>query len=296
MDKLENYNITSKIIEGTPSFSIKSKQDSKKCFNSNEIKSVWFRRSSTITPLDIQNITDIRLRKNIVSNTFSEFKYFMESIYHFSGLNKVWLNHYSTVHNDKLLTLISASKLGILIPDTIITTSKQELINFRSKYADIIIKPIFNVELFKVDEMTYMTYTELLEKQTIDNLPNYIFPTLCQEHVEKDFEIRSVFLNNKIFSMAMFSQKDNQTKIDFRKYNFVVPNRTIPYQLPLKLEKVIIKLMKELNLNSGSIDFIKTKSGQYVFLEVNPVGQFGMTSYPCRYGIEKEMALFLGNN
>jgi D-alanine-D-alanine ligase-like ATP-grasp enzyme len=54
--------------------------------------------------------------------------------------------------------------------------------------------------------------------------------------------------------------------------------------------------MKELNLNSGSIDFIKTKSGQYVFLEVNPVGQFGMTSYPCRYGIEKEMALFLGNN
>ena len=48
-----------------------------------------------------------------------------------------------------------------------------------------------------------------------------------------------------------------------------------------------------MSLNTGSIDLIKTKSGDYVFLEVNPVGQFSMVSFPCktfkkRYGFNIE--------
>ena len=53
------------------------------------------------------------------------------------------------------------------------------------------------------------------------------------------------------------------------------------------------KLMKDLELNTGSIDFIKTKQGRFVFLEVNPVGQYGMTSYPCNYHLDKKIAEYL---
>jgi hypothetical protein len=45
-----------------------------------------------------------------------------------------------------------------------------------------------------------------------------------------------------------------------------------------------------MNLNTGSIDLICTKSGEYVFLEVNPVGQFSMVSFPCNYYLEEKIA------
>ena len=51
--------------------------------------------------------------------------------------------------------------------------------------------------------------------------------------------------------------------------------------------------MKELKLASGSFDIIVTKSNEYVFLEVNPIGQFSQVSIPCNYFIEKRLAEIL---
>jgi len=53
--------------------------------------------------------------------------------------------------------------------------------------------------------------------------------------------------------------------------------------------------MKAVNLNTGSLDFIKSTDGEYVFLEVNPAGQFGMTSASCNYYLHKEIANYLTN-
>jgi len=93
--------------------------------------------------------------------------------------------------------------------------------------------------------------------------------------------------------MAIFSQKNNQTSIDFRKYDSQIPNRTIPYKLPVWVEKQLTSLFHKLGLNTGSVDLILTPNEEYVFLEINPVGQFGMVSYPCNYYLEKEVAKLL---
>jgi glutathione synthase/RimK-type ligase-like ATP-grasp enzyme len=51
--------------------------------------------------------------------------------------------------------------------------------------------------------------------------------------------------------------------------------------------------MDKLNLLTGSLDILKDKNGKYYFLEVNPIGQFGMVSKPCNYYIEEQIAEFL---
>ena len=51
--------------------------------------------------------------------------------------------------------------------------------------------------------------------------------------------------------------------------------------------------MDLLNLDNGSIDIILTPDKEYVFLEVNAVGQFGMVSVPCNYFLEEKFADFL---
>ena len=64
----------------------------------------------------------------------------------------------------------------------------------------------------------------------------------------------------------------------------------------LKTEQLLRNLFESKELNSGSIDLIKPKDeSNLVFLEINPVGQFGMVSHPCNYNIEKLIAQKLHN-
>ena len=54
--------------------------------------------------------------------------------------------------------------------------------------------------------------------------------------------------------------------------------------------------MERTGLITGSLDFILTPSGEYVFLEVNPSGQYDMISKPCNYHLDKAIATFLYNS
>ena len=53
--------------------------------------------------------------------------------------------------------------------------------------------------------------------------------------------------------------------------------------------------MADLNLNTGSIDLIKTKNNDYFFLEVNPCGQYESLSFNCNYQLNKKIATWLIN-
>ena len=116
---------------------------------------------------------------------------------------------------------------------------------------------------------------------------------MFQEYIEKLYEIRAFYLDGNFYCSAIMSQNDSRTKVDFRNYNIEKPNRTPSYKLPIDLEEKISQLMACLNLNSGSIDLLVDVSGNYIFLEVNPIGQFGQVSKPCNYFLEMEVAKHL---
>jgi len=46
-------------------------------------------------------------------------------------------------------------------------------------------------------------------------------------------------------------------------------------------------------MRSGSIDMILTPEDEYVFLEVNPVGQFQWVAEHCNYPINQKIAEYL---
>ena len=82
----------------------------------------------------------------------------------------------------------------------------------------------------------------------------------------------------------------NKTIIDFRNYDRTRPNRRIPYKLPEIIESQLVKLHKSIKLNCSSVDVLLSTDNEYFFLEINPVGQFGMVSFPCNYYLEKIIA------
>jgi glutathione synthase/RimK-type ligase-like ATP-grasp enzyme len=120
-----------------------------------------------------------------------------------------------------------------------------------------------------------------------------MFPSLIQEYIEKEYEVRVFYLDGVCYSMAIFSQNDTQTSVDFRQYNRKKPNRNVPYHLPVSLQEKVEKIMTSLRLNTGSLDFIRSVNGEYFFLEINPAGQYGMMSQRCNYNLEKKVAEWL---
>ncbi|MEM9546151.1 MAG: grasp-with-spasm system ATP-grasp peptide maturase [Bacteroidota bacterium] len=192
---------------------------------------------------------------------------------------------------DKWETLKLAQVHGIQIPRSIVTNSASKLLTFIDSIGcDVISKSLYEGVFFNDAESIYFFKTQLITKSVLEDIPESFFPSLFQEYIEKQYELRIFFLEGKFYSMAIFSQLDEQTKIDFRNYNETKPNRTVPYCLPSEIETKLGALMRDMNLNTGSIDMIRSKDGGYYFLEVNPTGQFGMTSFPCNYFLEKKIA------
>jgi ATP-GRASP peptide maturase of grasp-with-spasm system len=184
---------------------------------------------------------------------------------------------------NKLIVLAEAVRLEIKVPYSLITNSKN-LISLNRNY---IIKAISELIFFNKRNKKHITYTKVINPIILDDFFNL---SLFQKKIEKKFELRIFYLKGECYSMAIFSQNDIKTQVDFRRYNFKKPNRNVPFVIHDDLEVKIKKLMEKLELNTGSLDFIVDEKGDYYFLEVNPSGQFGMVSYPCNYKLEKKIA------
>lgn len=212
---------------------------------------------------------------------------------HFLFQQRPSLGHIGHQDANKLLTLNIAQELGIQVPGTLITTKKSDVIEFRAEVGPIICKAVQNVAHLLLNGAGYLNYTEEVSEQDLADLPDRFAPSKFQEKVEKAFEVRTFILGQRIYSMAILSQNDPQTSIDFRKYNLKKQNRGVPYQLPALVEAKLLQLMRRLGQKTASLDLVVTPSGRYVLLEVNPVGQFGMVSNACNYHLEEHVADFL---
>ncbi|MET3020120.1 grasp-with-spasm system ATP-grasp peptide maturase [Flavobacterium hydatis] len=257
-----------------------------------DISVVWCRKFGFLHDYEkklgaIRDLTDF---------LYNEFKALRELILHLLE-DKKWLFKRS-LWKSKLEILNEAKMVGLSIPKTIITTERDSLKLFLKENNNFIItKPIAEATHIKLPTGSVALSTKKIE--TVKNLNKSFSPSLFQEYIEKEIELRVFYIMGKCYSMAIFSQSNPQTQIDFRAYDWENPNRFIPYQLPESIENKIDMLMKNLELNTGSIDLIKSqKNGDYYFLEVNPSGQFGMTAYPCNFPIHKIVAenLILLNN
>jgi ATP-GRASP peptide maturase of grasp-with-spasm system len=268
----------------------------------NSIDAYWHRRGRIrfSFPYEVAKHFDQYFPKKKVSQIMNNLKSQIDSLESHINMKLANLNC-SIGRSDlavvnKLTVLQYAAKCNIDIPDTFITCSREALLRFKKRKKVIITKSILDSLFLFDDDENVVHYTELLTDEFIDNLPDTFAPSLFQEAIDKKFELRIFYLRGKFYSMAIFSQGDEQTSVDFRKYNEVKPNRSTPYLISKELEIKLDALMRLCNLNSGSIDMLVSSDNKHYFLEVNPVGQFAMVSYPCNYYIEKEIALYLSIN
>jgi len=260
--------------------------------------SIWFRRWSNQHPLKVpvnkNSFTlNFSLAQSIEKFTSTENRAFAAFFLSRLSAKKI-VSSIHQVGTNKLYNLSLAKKNGFNVPSYIVTTEKAELLRFTKKCKDGVITKAMDRSFYCHGEKSSLVLFTSLVTESVLKQTNSHFPlSFFQEYIVKDFEIRSFIFYGSIYSMAIFSQRDDRTKIDFRHYNFKEPNRMVPFKLPLNIESKILTFMSDLRLDTGSIDLIRTIDGDYVFLEINPVGQFSVVSETCNYDLEKKIAEYL---
>lgn len=246
---------------------------------------VWFRRYFSLS--DFKSLylkEDTSIKKQLNHALKQEKRYLL--YYIVNKLRSKSFNHADVDEINKLVVLEEARKVGLLIPQTLVSSNRDLFKN--NKY---IAKAISNSFSFELNGKYYSGYTAKANNSTKEKLA---FPSLFQIEIEKEFEIRSFVLDESVYSMAMFTQKNDQTATDFRKYDTTNPVRCVPYKLPVEIENQLVNLFKNLNLRMGSVDMIKCKSTNSIyFLEINPEGQYDMVSSQCNYNLNEKIALNL---
>lgn len=276
-----------------PSISIEVNHKQK--INLSRVHSFWYRKADLLFK---QKQNGASLHPAVDKYLQNEWQIIKDYLYQKLGDKKSLGNFSLTQTTNKLVNLLIAKNCDINIPSTIITSTKKALIDFYNchKSTGIITKNVgenFGARIN--DTLAYQLGTTKIERQQLDFLADQFYPILAQECLQKAYEIRVFFIKKQFYSMAIFSQRNEKTKIDFRHYDKEVPNRKVPYKLPIELEKKLAKCMAKIGLDTGSIDLVVTKKSAYYFLEVNPVGQFGWLSSTCNYYLEEKIAKYLAH-
>lgn len=229
--------------------------------------------------------------KRHLLNEFNRLSQYI--FHHFSGKN--WIDKNHLIQPNKIVVLETAKDCQLNIPNTIITNNKQDTLNFLKENGRICTKPINEISGFlnTKKKRVYLMDTKEVKKDTLESLEEIFFPSLFQKLVEKKFDIRVFYLDRHFYPMAIFSQRREKSVLDFRNYNFADPDRSVPYSLPTHIENKLQLLVDKIGYKHCSIDMIKDTNNEYFFLEINPVGQFGMVSKPCNYNLEMEVAIYL---
>lgn len=146
---------------------------------------------------------------------------------------------------------------GIRIPKTMITNDKLALEEFYfNNNKNIIYKPVRGGAYTKKFNDEDLLKTDLLVN----------CPCQLQEFIDGT-DIRVYAFDSGEIYAAEIQAKD----IDFREDTQA---KIIPVNLPEKVQKECLKVLKLLKLKYSGIDIRKSKEGEYVFIEANPAPMF----------------------
>ena len=190
-----------------------------------------------------------------------------------------WMNHPSAnaSASHKMEQLTSARYLGLKTPDTIITQDPMELKKFFAAHCGrVVVKPMAGGRIKRAyEEDDRLIYTNQILESHLGDLSDLArTPTLFQDFIEKECDVRITVVDDVFVATALFAgATDKRQACDVRRNNMTdVTYREV--QLPDTVRLGVRKVMRHYSLRFAAIDMALGVDGEWYFLEVNPNGQW----------------------
>jgi glutathione synthase/RimK-type ligase-like ATP-grasp enzyme len=190
--------------------------------------------------------------------------------------HKRWLNPWRKAYEaeNKYLQMEFAIECGLTLPPTIVSNDKTVLTKFISENGNVVLK-LMHQDFYRTDSGEYKgLYVNQITEKDIGKFKGIDEnPIVLQKYIEKKFEVRYTVVGTNHYACMIDSQKSEIAKIDWRRYDIPNTPHTV-IDIPQEVKTKVNLLMKKLGIEYGALDFIIDKSEDWIFLEVNSMGQF----------------------
>ena len=250
--------------------------------NLSEIRSIFYRRPKQAEAISARDET----AKAFVKSETSTFLNWL-----WEALDCFWVSKPSHIRRaeSKIDQLKVAPRFGFVIPKTLITNNPATVRKFYSECGGKIINKVLAKGMVEKEGRILGIYTRKVEPEHLDALDSVkLAPCVFQESIEKAFEVRITIVGKQVFATEIHSQNSQRTKDDWRRYDLEnTPHKE--HVLPSEVESACLSLVRYYSLAFAAIDMIVTPQEKYVFLEINPNGQWlwleKLTSQPISKAI-----------
>lgn len=251
-----------------------------------DIDVAWYIRESSDDAGEADASLERRFAENESRRAFLSF---------LSVLDCKWVNRKENivrVSSNKLYQQQIAQRCGLKTPQTIISNDPESVTAFSAKETGLLLKTLGYMKLDAAGND--FLYSERFSHEELLRSPEAIqaCPVFAQQYVEKCYEYRVMVIGNRVLACRIDSQASPKTRTDWRHYDFDNVEH-IRVDLPIKVQECLLCFMQEVELNYGAIDLIETPDEEYVFLEVNPCGQWGWIEYYATLSIPQAVASML---
>jgi hypothetical protein len=223
------------------------------------VRAVWWRRPLAF---ELSQTTDKEYRKFLQH----QYEFFWTGFFSFLPDIASWYNDWQAdfAADRNVVQLRVASELGMSVPDTLISSSSLEAVEFAGRYEQTIFKSFGGSK-------PHWRPTRLFSKLAIDELwTTHNFPVIFQEYIAGDYDYRVICIDNHVTAVE-FDTGRSSYRYDVR------VDSSMPCRI-ITLESCVVKFLKQMlerfGLRYGAFDFRRRHSGELVFLELNPAGQF----------------------
>ena len=182
-----------------------------------------------------------------------------------------WVNPIDkvSVAEHKLYQLRLASALGLQTPRTLVSADIETLRDFASaSEMGTICKPIFH-GLFFDGVASQAVYTRQLDIDALSAESLSACPILAQEQIVRVSDVRATFIGRRSFVADI---RSDVPLVDWRQHPSAVDYTVSSLDEPTTA--LCRRMLATLGLVYGAFDFIRKPSGEFVFLEVNPTGEW----------------------
>ena len=205
--------------------------------------------------------------------TLRHCTFFSDRVFDLFGQEALWVNHKDCASRAefKPKQLEMASRAGLAIPDSLISNDPEKVLEFaEEKSWKVVAKPLLGEFLAKENGSFLSLHAERLEA-TIPGIEGAIsqIPYIYQEFIRVASEIRVTVMGSTVFAARIDLAEDGVVDIHRRRVQAVTK-----FTLPISIKSACLKLLKNLGLIFGCIDFLLTDDEQMIFLEINQAGQF----------------------
>jgi glutathione synthase/RimK-type ligase-like ATP-grasp enzyme len=258
------------------------------------VTGVWYRKPQPIIRRELPVKDDYKLYSQ-----HSLERHVMQLVTCFS--NATWLSDYFVMGraNNKTLQIAIARQVGLRVPETIVTSSKEEAEAFVAEHPYCVSKPL-TIGHPKVNGQQKVLLTTLIDPEHKPDFSNvFLAPTILQEAVDVQDDVRVIVVGDQVFAAIVNSAyevtEDNKHLRDNRAGHYEGTVTITETKLPKEIADKCIKHVHSLNMQFGAIDLLVDKQGIWWFLENNPNGQWAYIEDATGQPIGKAIAELLEN-